>query len=277
MVYSLEALGTKLALHSMDKSFTQGLVHFCFEEVKRFEKKFSRFDSHSSLSRINQQGEWVIDEEFLKLLRLSKEVHENSFGYFDITVCNTLESIGYGKHWEVRNPDVSFKDIEFRGNHITLMNGAKIDFGWIWKGYIIDVLFEILSSTVSEFIIDFGWDIRVKWEHTIGLEDPYDNSKIIGEILLENMSLSGSSWQKRRFWSQHHLINPKTKESPDEILSVFVLHSLACISDMYATTLFVAPLEISLEILERTSWLEGLVITKQGEIYQSHWFQCTLY
>lgn len=217
------------------------------------------------------------DDEFIELLNLSRQVSESSFWYFDVTVCSRLESIGYGKFWREDNSNVTWRDIEIHGNYIELKNGAKIDFGWIGKGYMIDILFDILNPSFSEFIINFGWDIRVKWSHPIGLEDPCESSKIIGEILLKNASLCASSWQKRRFWDYHHLINPKTKDSPNEILTVFTYHSSACLADMYATALFVAPLETSLVILENASWLEGLIITSKWDIYQSNGFECRLF
>jgi hypothetical protein len=55
MVYSLEAFGSLLTIDTMDKVLEKDLVHFCFEEVRRFEKKFSRFDTTSLLSQINKK------------------------------------------------------------------------------------------------------------------------------------------------------------------------------------------------------------------------------
>jgi hypothetical protein len=54
MIYTLEALGTKLVIDTLDETLREELVHFCFCEVKKFEQKFSRFDENSYLSQINR-------------------------------------------------------------------------------------------------------------------------------------------------------------------------------------------------------------------------------
>jgi thiamine biosynthesis lipoprotein ApbE len=276
MLYTLEALGTKLVIDTLDETLKEELVHFCFCEVKKFEQKFSRFDEKSYLSKINRNWWWEIDDEFLSLLELSQHVHKNSFWYFDITLWSSLEKLWY---WSSKqgNEKSSMDDIILSLNTLTLLNGTHIDFWWIWKWYIIDILFKYLDMNISQFIINFWWDIRVKWKHRLGLEDPLDSSKIIWEVFLEDMAICGSSGQKRKFWWNHHLINPKTRQSQNESLAVFTQHRLASFADTYATAIFVSPLETSLKILEHTEWLDGLIITRSWEIYQSNNFLCTLF
>jgi thiamine biosynthesis lipoprotein ApbE len=75
----------------------------------------------------------------------------------------------------------------------------------------------------------------------------------------------------------HHLIDPQTKKSTNHILTVFTTHRYALFADMYATALFVAPLEVSLQILESIEGLEAMIITNNGAIYTSRGFQADLF
>lgn len=60
--------------------------------------------------------------------------------------------------------------------------------------------------------------------------------------------------------------------SQDDKISVYVTHPSAMMADLYSTVLFVCPLELSLQLLERTPGLEGLIIGKDGRMYGSKGF-----
>ena len=134
------------------------------------------------------------------------------------------------------------------------------------------MIYNILDKKIDNFVINFWGDIRIKWEKIVHLEDPKDETKIIGSIILNNSSIASSAWNKRIFWSSHHLLNAKSGRSQDDKLAVFVHHKLACFADIFATTLFVCPLEKSLEILSSIPGLEAMIIAENWEIYKSKWF-----
>ena len=55
----------------------------------------------------------------------------------------------------------------------------------------------------------------------------------------------------------------------NETLWVFVTHKLASLADTFATTLFVSPIEISIEILKQIDWLEAMILMKNWDIYKT--------
>ena len=156
-------------------------------------------------------------------------------------------------------------------------NGVCIDLWAVWKWYMIDKIYNRLEKYSEKFIVNFGWDLRVKWKHIIGLEDPLNSKKVIWKIHIDSLSFACSSGNKRKFWANHHLINPKNKQSENNKIAVYTTHRLASFSDIFATALFISPLEKSIEILRKTKGLEWFIISKSGDIYKSKWFTSLLH
>lgn len=90
------------------------------------------------------------------------------------------------------------------------------------------------------------------------------------------MAIASSSGNKRKFSQGHHLMNPKKGESQGDKIAVYVTHKLGVFADIFSTALFVTPLKKSLEILEKTPWLEALIIWSDGKIFKSQGFNCIL-
>ena len=276
MEYTLEALWTVLSIDTVN-NVQKNRMDSVFCTVFSFEEKYSRFIKGNFLSTLNTTGKANADEECKTLIRAAQLVHRESSWYFDITLLPILENLGYGVYQGKISPLIWMEHIHIEGDFLSLKNWVQLDFWGIGKWYLIDKIYGILKEVCESFTINFWGDIKVKWLHTVWLEDPLDPGKIIWEIQLENASLCASSWQKRKFWNEHHLINPKTGESQNETLAVFTTHPLATFADMYATALFVSPIEIVIKTLEKVQWLEALIILQNGEMYKSQWLHANLF
>lgn len=276
MEYTQEALWTLLSIYTKEP-LSKNRIEFLFDTVFQFEKKYSRFIKGNFLDTLNTTGKEHLDDELLTLIRISKAIHTQSKGYFDITLLPILENLWYGISQDKLKKGWNMNDIVLWDAYIQLLNDVKIDLWGIGKWYLIDKLFSLLEKDASECIINFWGDIRVKWKHTVWLEDPLRSNQLIWKIEIENLSFCASSWEKRKMWNSHHLINPLTAESQHDKLWVFTTHGFATYADVYATTLFVAPLNEAIEILNKTKWLEAMIIAKNGEIYMSSWMNVQLF
>ncbi len=274
--YSHDCLGSRLDITIESRKDLDSVMTESFLLIDDFENKYSRFIEWNVLSKINREKTWTLPDEIMMLVTLAQKISVMTNGYFDITMLPVLENNGYGIESKKINNAIWYKNIICEKNDITLENDVCIEFGSLGKWYVLDLLYNALRSYSQDFVINFGWDIRVSGEKTIHLEDPNDIKKSIGTIELNNISIASSGWNKRKLSVWHHLINPENKASQEDKIAVFVTHKLWVFADAFATALFVCPLNKSLKILEKTPWLEALIIWADGKIYKSQWFISTL-
>ncbi len=277
--FKKEALGTLLEIIVYNTNIHQADIDECFFCIKEFEQKYSRFRKDNFLAQLNRSWKGKIDRELSYLLKIAQELHTSSDWYFDITLLPFLENAGYGISQKIKKENIWSSHVTLSGNTVTLKRWIQIDLGSLWKWYMLDVVYDILENKYDKFTLNFWGDIRVKGTETIGLEDPLRPKKLIGELSCTDLSFASSSGERRKLKWKHHLINPKTWESPNEILIVYVTHKLWVFADAYATALFVCPLKKSLKLLEVTPGLEALIISKTGKIHCSQGFNkyLTLY
>ena len=271
MQYVFDAFGSRLEILLKNEKNDSGISE-SFWVVRDFERKYSRFQKWNILSEINSSKQAILEPEILSLIRLCLRVSKLTGWFFDITILPVLENLWYGiVPWKLRE-NIGYENIILSWNRLTLKNNVNIEFGSFGKWYMLDVIHNILQKYHSEYSVIFWWDMRVVGNQKVLLEDPRDTTKYIWEISLRNLSLASSAWNRRKFWNSHHLINAKDKASQNEILGVYVTHKLGVFADIFATALFVTPLEKTLKILEQVDGLEALIISKDGKIYKSKWF-----
>lgn len=273
MKFNRELCGSRLEILIHQEWEFLDLIQECFNIWENFEKKYSRFIKWNYLYNLNKNKQANIDEEFLSIIKLCLKVSDITDWYFDITIQPILEELWYWieekKYWKY---NIWYKNIEINNDKIILKNNVSIDIWSVWKWYIVDKIYNLLSKHIIDFSINFWWDIRINSKEKVKLEDPLDNKKYIGFLNLNNNSLSSSSWNKRIFWTSHHLINPKNKTSENKIQAVYIQHKLTVFSDIFATALYVTPIEKSVEILSSIWWLEWMIIDTDWNIYKSKWF-----
>jgi len=276
MIYKKEALWSILEINT-NKEIDIEKIKEIYKIVDCFENKYSRFIKNNYLDKLNSAWTFYIDKEFKTLYNLCETLFKATQWYFDITIWPILEKLWYWFKNNKSDRKIWFENIKILWDEINL-NWTNIEFWSVWKWYLIDKIYDLLKEKHDDLIINFGWDIKIwKYEKTIWLEDPYDIKKIIWSINIKEMAFCSSSWQKRKFWNSHHLINPKNKLPQNDKIAIYLTHKSACIADWFSTALFVTPIEKSLIILEKIEWLEWLIIAKNWEIYKTKGFNVTLF
>ena len=203
------------------------------------------------------------------------EMAQKTCGYFDPTVGKRLTELGYWNRkiilpdakWEIGYGD--YRDIEITWDRVILHGDIFLEFGWIGKWYLIDIIENMLHK-YSRFLINFGGDIYGKGGWTIGLESPFSSEEIIGTITLDDHHLASSAGTRRKWWMHHHLIDPHTGESAHDVISSYIEGQSGIMSDAYATTLCVMPWELACEMLQKTPEISGVIVSKNGNIYQKN-------
>lgn len=239
----------------------------CFDLFRHFEARFSRFKEESELSRFNErhQEKQIVSEEFFTLLRKSGEYHLFTEGLFNPTILTALEQEGYikSKHEGFISPETIHQNdspILSLGNIDTdeqaMMidtHGARLDFGGIGKGYIIDqVTLFLRSRGYSDFFIDAGGDLYAGGKNTekgynfwaVDIEHPKYPDQSLATLMLSDRAATTSGINRRHWINgtqvKHHIIDPRTGKSAEtDIISVTVVSHETALADVLAKSILI--------------------------------------
>lgn len=283
-----ECLGTVIEI-SVPSSF----ISLCQKELQRIENTYSRFIDSSQISQMNNAlGKWhAITPEMHHILARAQEFHKKTDGFFDITIKEHLDILGYDSKYTFapihrkrsyfeQLSHTLFPPVSLRKDKVLLRK--EIDFGGLGKGFALDSLASLLErQSARSYYLNFGGDIFAKrgnkkkpW--TILLEHPDDPKRIIGETDLDNMALTCSAPNRRKWRGYHHLLNPKTGQPQMEMKCVFVQAKTGIEADGYATALFTAGFEKAQQML-KTLPVDALLISKEGKIFITPAFKVRFY
>jgi thiamine biosynthesis lipoprotein len=135
----------------------------CFQEARRLESVFSRFDPNSELSRINAAGGPIqASDDFVRLLRRSRDLAAASDGAFDVTVGALTEvwrrgGVPDGAALTAARAGVGGDHVTLDGSRVALASGTRLDFDGIAKGFAVDACARLLRAAgVRSALVSLG-------------------------------------------------------------------------------------------------------------------------
>ncbi|WP_160725274.1 FAD:protein FMN transferase [Bacillus sp. USDA818B3_A] len=253
--YNFNSMSTMVQISINKELFANDLmpVYKLFASV---EDTCSRFKETSELSRLNKQmGQEVeVSDQLFSILAEALRYYKETNGVFNPGVLSAMENSGYTQSIEyIKGQELSASTLlapevtnaqpyQLNEEKQTVVLHTRIDLGGIAKGWVIDRAAEILSSHGFGFI-NVGGDIRIfgtlPRHLNIGIEDPFDPSKIITSIQVSDGAVATSTSMKRR-WKvegnvKHHLIDAVSGEpSASTIVSSTVTAPTATEADVLA-------------------------------------------
>lgn len=237
----------------------------------------------------------VVDAETFHLIEKAISFSEETGGAFDISYASV------GKLWrearttgklpspelvKERSQFVDYKRIvldEKTQSVFLPYERMQIGLGGIGKGYAVDKLFTFLQQRgLINFMVDGSGDIRVHsseeaprpWR--LGIKNPFspNENKKIGYVQLKNGALATSgdyiNFVRRPELNKryHHIIDPRTGQPTEGIVSSTILTETALEADLTATTMMIFGLQSSLEWLNKKK-LAGFLVTQNGNVLMS--------
>lgn len=275
----LETIGTHLEILLDTEVSIEKIEQEISQRLWDFEKKFSRFIENNWLHTLNRARKWFLDRDAKNMLSYMLGLSRQTDGYFDPTVWKTLTNLGYGNRKIIAEDSIkitrkngNYRDIELFGDEILLHGDISLEFGGIGKWYLIDILVSLFQD-FERFLINFWGDFYGRGGWNIGLESPFASDEIIGTISLENDFLACSAPTRRRWWNQHHLIDPHSLEPSREVIAAYIevageKEYGGMTSDGYATTLCVMPWELAKSTLKKTPDISGVIVAYDGTLFQ---------
>jgi thiamine biosynthesis lipoprotein len=195
-------------------------------------------------------GTWEFPPDAGALFDVYRRLYEATDGAMSPLVGRALESMGYDRAYSLRPREAQIavpswdESVAWDGHALTTVRPVLLDVGAAGKGYLVDILGELLlSAGHDEFIVDGSGDIRHRGAAPmrVALEHPRDPRKAIGVVAVKNGSICSSA-TNRRAWGNglHHVIDATTGLPTDRIIATWAISATALEADGLATALFFA-------------------------------------
>lgn len=235
--------------------------------VGRLEEQLSVYKPLSEVTRLNQcahLGAIAVEKGLFDLLSRAQELSAETGGAFDITAGPLVKAWGFYRR-EGRVPDeselaealgrIGYRNLELDEGRRTvrfLREGIEINLGAIGKGFSLDRCAEFLTSHgVHDFILHGGQSSVLArgnrdgagsgWNVTIS--HPERPSEVLVTVNLQNQTMGTSGTAKQHFFHRGkrygHLLDPRTGQPVDHLLSATCIAGDAATADALATAFFV--------------------------------------
>jgi thiamine biosynthesis lipoprotein len=253
-VFEFEAIGTVWHIHIEDRLSEASYSSLCRQikdRIEIFDHNYSRFRSDSLVTFMSKNaGFYTLPEDAELLLDLYEKLYKITNGQMTLLIGQMVSDAGYDPNYSLqpkplRSTPKWEQAIDYKFPNLTVKTPVMLDFGAAGKGYLVDIIADLLKSQgLHSFSINAGGDIV---NHNVspslaqvGLEHPTHSDEVIGVAKLTSGSICASAGNRRKWGAFHHIINPNTKQSPDHILSTWVVADSALLADGIATALYFA-------------------------------------
>ncbi|MDB4868698.1 MAG: thiamine biosynthesis protein ApbE [Cohnella sp.] len=267
---------------SKDEAETK--INRAFEAFQKIEHTCSRFSPDSELMKACQQIQIPVPVSpyLFEPLKFALEIAKWTDGVFDPTVGKLMEEHGFNRHYltgdlihSAAADSVNFRDIvlDEQDHTLYLQKPLVIDLGAVAKGFAIDLAANELKE-FEGFVVNAGGDLFAGgtdgsinvW--TIGIQHPEQKERIIQTIEISNEAICTSGSYERKsakINGMHHLIHPKTKQSPNDWISCSVIAPFAMLADAFSTAAFLLGVDRGKALIEQAD-LKGILITSKLQI-----------
>lgn len=261
-----EVLGalSELTLWHTDAALARRTILKVRDEIARFERIFSLYQSDSEISRLNAAGVLMRPAPELRaLIEESQRFGVLSAGAFDISVQPLwrLYEAHFWSHTNIvgdivaRARDVARDLVDFRGIETGVgriafaREGMGITLNSVAQGFITDAVADMLRNDgFVSAVVDLG-EFRTLGRHPdghawrLGIRDALAASGVARVIELDDMALAVSGGYGTTFEPTgrfHHIFDPQTGASANKLADAAVIGPRATAANGLATAICVA-------------------------------------
>ncbi|MDB5182610.1 MAG: ApbE-like protein thiamine biosynthesis lipoprotein [Candidatus Saccharibacteria bacterium] len=243
---SFEAIGTQWTVEFFDTAESEKKIEkMILQRIETFDKNYSRFRTDSLVTKMSQTaGKYTLPADAKPMMDMYEELYQISQGLMTPLIGQALSDAGYDASYSFRPKKVTSPPSwdEAMNYNFPVLNLKKpflLDFGALGKGYLVDILGELLTAVCDGFIINAGGDILAKnGAVEVALENPNDTTEAIGIATINGQAICGSAGNRRAWAGYSHILNPKNLSSPQHIAAVWVVAKNTMLADALTTALY---------------------------------------
>ena len=293
------SMGTvfEATIYAPDKYVAEKTFNDVFQEINRLDYLMSNYKKESVLSELNKNASAEpanCNKELASVIEQSLQYSDITDGAFDITIGPLMKKWGFFKkkgripgkeELESVLESVSYKNIIIEEKTIKSLAknpgtvktvffknpDTRIDLGGIGKGYAVDRAVSVLKQNgISSALINFAGNIYTfgtppgKESWVIGLQHPRESEGLLGTFEIKDKAVSTSGDYEKFFTIEgkrySHIIDPRTGNPVEGIVSVTIVTGNATRSDALSTGVFVLGLEKGMDLIEQLPDVEGIIV-----------------
>jgi FAD:protein FMN transferase len=283
---SLTGFGTTLWLRAGDASAdkAEAALDRSVQRLRQIESQMNLFDEHSAISRLNRTGELhKPSRELLQVIKLSSTIAAASGGAFDITMQPLWElwtrakaesRLPAQRELQTARQRVNWRALEASVDRILLNKGMSLSMNGIAQGFAADALrAQMHAMGIQHAMLDTGETAVLgaapggsPWR--FGIEDIYVKEAKPAQAVTvpDGYALATSSDAHTTFTEDrvhHHILDPRTGDSPGWWSSVSVMAKSAALADGLTKVFFMLPPDQVAQAAKR--WNVAVILQdKQG-------------
>jgi len=241
-VWRGSALGgeARISVYGADREQATAVLEEAAREIERLENIFSLYRETSELSRLNGAGQLhQPSRDLIDVLEASLQWRQTTRGAFDPTIQPLWRALAEGRDAEGLISRAS-ASIDIRPGQIILAQGSALTLNGIAQGRIADRVTAILvAGGFDDVVIDAG-ELRLPGRERRAVGIPAAKAAVsVAEVAIatsepKSLVFDQATWR-------HHLIDPRTGQSPRHWQSISVFAPTAETADALSTAFAVMP------------------------------------
>ncbi len=265
----------------------QEVINESFARINEIEDEMSAHLESSQIYKVNSNPEQTVrvDEDTYRVVEKAVEYAEMTEGRFDPSIGPLVDLWGIGTK-DARVPSdeeieeakslINYKWIELNDENYTVKltrERMALDLGAIAKGYAADEVRQIVvDSEIESAYVNLGGNVLVvggkpdgsAWR--VGIQDPrLERGNVMASIEVRDKTIVTSGNYERYFEEDgvlyHHILNPKTgRPARSGIISATIVTQDSFDADALSTSIFILGPDKGLELVEKTSGVEAMII-----------------
>ena len=259
----LQGFGTTLWLRAghADAGRVEQALDRAVKRIRAIEAQMNLFDEGSALRRLNRSGRLDRpDAELLRVLSLSSKIAAGSNGAFDVTM-QPLWELWDGAQRDARLPSarelaratsrVNWRALDASRERVLLPKGFALSLNGIAQGYAADaVRGEMQAMGIRDAMLDTGETAvlgkapdRAPWH--FGIEEARHGTGAAPVITVPDGYAAATSSDAHTTFTadrvHHHILDPRTGDSPLHWSSATVVARSAALADGLTKVFFMLP------------------------------------
>lgn len=284
------AFGTTItvSLIHTDRREAEAAIADALEQATEVDRLMSIYSPASEVFRLNRDG--VLENphpHLLQVLRHAREFSELTRGAFDITVqplwqafrsAADAAALPSSEQRLRAKSRLGWQRVVLEPDRVRLHKAAAITLNGLAQGYAADLAMAALRARgianalldTGEFSAHGGNAARRPW--TLGVLDPRDADALAAVVQVDGRCVATSGDYASTFtpdFVHHHIFDPATGNSPQELASVTVLAPNAMLADGLSTAFMVMGARKSHALAARLPGVDVMTINKRGVVWKS--------